>query len=66
MPVLLVYGSKEKSMHHYRLPFQQHASDVQVIYIKGASHEVPPRHFPEFNGVVHQFLQLQKNRGYRS
>lgn len=60
MPVLLVYGSQEKSMHHYRIPFRQYASNVTVVYIKGASHEVPPRHFPEFNGVVHQFLQMQQ------
>ncbi|MBT2571408.1 alpha/beta hydrolase [Planococcus sp. ISL-110] len=62
MPVLLVYGSQEKTMHHYRLSFQQHASNVKVVYIDGASHEVPPRHFPEFNRVVHQFIQSQKYR----
>lgn len=60
MPVLLVYGSQEKTMHHYRLPFLQYASNVRVVYIKGASHEVPPRHFPEFNRVVHHFLQAHK------
>lgn len=60
MPVLLVYGSQEKAMHHYRLPFEQYASNVKVIYIEGANHEVPPRHFPEFNRVVHQFLQPHK------
>ena len=60
MPVLLVYGSQEKTMHHYRLPFLQHAADVRVVYIEGASHEVPPRHFPEFNQVVHHFLQTYK------
>ena len=57
MPVLLVYGSQEKTMHHYRLPFLQHAADVRVVYIEGANHQVPPRHFPEFNQVVHHFLQ---------
>lgn len=59
MPVLLVYGSQEKMMHHYRLPFQKYAANVKVVYIKGASHQVPPRHFPEFNKVVHRFLQSQ-------
>lgn len=66
IPVLLVYGSQEKSMHHYRLPFQQYVSNVKVVYIEGASHEVPPRHFPKFNLVVHQFLQLQNSRNNRS
>lgn len=62
MPVLLVYGSQEKKMHHYRIPFQQYARNVKVVYIKGASHEVPPRHFPEFNRVIHQFLHLQQTK----
>lgn len=60
MPVLLVYGSQEKKMHHYRIPFQHYASNVKVVYIKGASHQVPPKHFPEFNDVIHQFLDLQQ------
>lgn len=57
MPVLLVYGSNEKTMHHYRKPFQEAALHVKVNYIKGAFHEVPPRHFREFNEAIHRFLQ---------
>ncbi|OES46198.1 alpha/beta fold hydrolase [Domibacillus iocasae] len=57
MPILLVYGSNEKTMHHYREPFQRAAAHVKVNYIKGASHEVPPRHFKEFNQAIHRFLQ---------
>ncbi|OMP67342.1 alpha/beta fold hydrolase [Domibacillus epiphyticus] len=56
MPVLLVYGSNEKTMHHYRKPFQAAAAQVKVNYIKGAFHEVPPRHFSEFNEAIHRFL----------
>lgn len=57
MPVLLIYGSNEKTMHHYRKPFQEAAAHVKVNYIKGAFHEVPPRHFSEFNEAVLRFLQ---------
>ncbi len=62
MPVLLVYGSLEKTMHHYRLPFQKYASNLKVVYIEGANHEVPPRQFPEFNQLIHQFLQSQRKK----
>jgi pimeloyl-ACP methyl ester carboxylesterase len=57
MPVLLVYGLNEKTMHHYRKPFQQSIINVKVNYIKRASHEVPPRHYSEFNYAIHRFLQ---------
>ncbi|WP_018391941.1 alpha/beta hydrolase [Bacillus sp. 37MA] len=57
IPVLLVYGSNEKTMHHYRKPFQEASAYVKVNYIKGAFHEVPPRHFREFNEAIHRFLQ---------
>ncbi|MDN7243129.1 alpha/beta hydrolase [Planococcus sp. N028] len=57
MPILLVYGSLEVAMHHYRKDFQKAAPQTTVEFIKWASHRVPPRHFPQFNGVIHKFLQ---------
>ncbi|TWT24846.1 alpha/beta fold hydrolase [Planomicrobium sp. CPCC 101110] len=59
MPVLLVYGSFELTMHHYRKDFEKVVPQTQVEYIKWASHRVPPRHFPQFNGAVYKFLQKQ-------
>lgn len=57
MPILLVYGSLEMAMHHYRKDFQKAAPQTKIKYIKWASHRVPPRHFPQFNEVIHKFLQ---------
>lgn len=57
MPVLLVYGSLEKPMHHYRIPFQQAAPQTEVVYIKNGTHQLPPRSYSVFNAVVDRFLQ---------
>ncbi|HSP21072.1 MAG TPA: alpha/beta hydrolase [Planococcus sp. (in: firmicutes)] len=57
MPVLMIYGSQEKPMHHHQNAFLRSAQHVEVVYIKGVSHETPPKKFPEFNETVHRFLQ---------
>ncbi|RNF38998.1 alpha/beta fold hydrolase [Planococcus salinus] len=57
MPILLVYGTLEKPMHHYRIPFQKAAPQTKVVYIKRGSHQLPPRSFTEFNKAVDHFLQ---------
>lgn len=57
MPILLVYGSLETPMHHYRIPFQMAAPQTQVVFIEKGTHQVPPQSFEKFNAVVHQFLQ---------
>lgn len=62
MPILLVYGSLEKPMHHYRIPFQQAAPQTEVVYIQNGTHQIPPRSFSEFNAVVDRFLQPIKER----
>jgi pimeloyl-ACP methyl ester carboxylesterase len=61
MPILLVYGSLEKPMHHYMEPFLKEAPQTQVAIIDKGTHQLPPRSFHEFNAVVDRFLQgLQK------
>lgn len=57
MPILLVYGSLEKPMHRYRIPFQQSAPQTEVVYIQHGTHQLPPRSFSAFNAVVDRFLQ---------
>lgn len=57
MPILLVYGTLEKPMHHYRIPFQKAAPQTQVIFIEGGDHQVPPRSFRKFNRAIDHFLQ---------
>lgn len=57
MPILLVYGSLEKPMHHYRIPFLRAAPQTKVVFIEGGDHQVPPRSFRHFNAAVDRFLQ---------
>lgn len=57
MPILLVYGTLEKPMHHYRIPFQRAAPQTQVVFIEGGDHQVPPRSFRKFNAAIDDFLQ---------
>lgn len=57
MPILLVYGSLEKPMHHYRFPFMRAAPQTRVVFIEGGDHQVPPRSFGQFNTAVDRFLQ---------
>lgn len=57
MPILLVYGSLETPMHHYRIPFQMAAPQTQVVFIEKGTHQVPPQSFEKFNAAVHKFLQ---------
>jgi pimeloyl-ACP methyl ester carboxylesterase len=64
MPILLVYGDLEKTMHRHRKPYLKAAPHVEVVYVKGISHEVPPKKFPEFNEIVHNFLQKNKQAGF--
>lgn len=56
MPILLVYGSLETPMHHYRIPFERAAPQTQVVFIEKGTHQVPPQSFEKFNEAVHQFL----------
>lgn len=57
IPVLLIYGTLEKPMHRYRIPFQKKAPQTQVVYIKGGTHQLPSRSYPEFNAIVDTFLK---------
>lgn len=62
LPILLVYGSLEKPMHHYRIPFQKKTPQTQVVYIKSGTHQLPPRSYPEFNAILDRFLQPLNER----
>lgn len=56
MPILLVYGTLEKPMHHYRFPFQKNAPQTEVVFIKNGTHQLPSRSHFEFNNAVDRFL----------
>lgn len=56
MPVLLVYGSLEKMNHRYYKLFAKEIPHLQLVVVKGATHQLPPQFFHTFNGIIHQFL----------
>lgn len=62
MPILLLYGTLEKPMHHYRLPFLKAAPQTQVVFVEGGTHQLPPRSFKEFNAAVDHFLRPIEER----
>lgn len=62
MPILLIYGSLEKPMHHYMVPFLQAAPQTQVVFIDKGTHQLPPRSFQEFNAIVGRFLETLKKK----
>lgn len=57
MPILLIFGTLEKPMHHYQIPFLKAAPQTEVIYIDKGTHQVPIGSFQAFNGAVHQYLK---------
>jgi pimeloyl-ACP methyl ester carboxylesterase len=57
LPILLIYGSLEKPMHRYRIPFQKKAPQTQVVYIKKGTHQLPSRSSQDFNAIVDTFLK---------
>lgn len=66
MPVLLIYGSLEKPMHRYRIPFQQAAPQTKVTFIQNGTHQLPSKSFPAFNAAVDSFLQAIKGSALHS
>lgn len=61
MPILLVYGTLEKPMHHYRIPFEKAAPQTKVVFVKNGTHQIPPQFFAEFNAAVDEFLKPLKD-----
>lgn len=57
MPILLIFGTLEKPMHHYQIPFLKAAPQTEVVYIDKGTHQVPIGSFEEFNAVLHQYLK---------
>lgn len=56
-PVLLVYGRKDDYIHkHYKL-FEKKLLNTEIIFIDKARHQIPTKHFLEFNKIVDRFLQ---------
>lgn len=55
-PLLLVYGGKIHYLHkHYKL-FESYVLNTHTIFIGAARHQIPTKHYLEFNKIVDQFM----------
>lgn len=57
VPLLLVYGTRDKPFHHYMNLFRQAIPDTEVAFILDARHEIPTRNHNEFNIIIKQFME---------
>ncbi len=56
-PLLLVYGGKVDYIHkHYKL-FESNMINTDTIFIDQSNHQIPTRHYHEFNKIIDKFLQ---------
>lgn len=55
-PVLLVYGEKDKSFHHYGKLLQQRLPKSELIFIKNTKHQIPTKAASELNERINQFV----------
>lgn len=60
-PLLLTYGGKIHYLHkHYKL-FESNVRDPEIIFIGNARHQIPTKHFLEFNKIIGQFMEKTKS-----
>lgn len=64
VPVLILYGSLEFYTHHYGKQFQEKVSDLEIVHISKATHQIPTKHFREVNHIIVDFLKRKNiNQG---
>lgn len=56
VPILLIYGEREYYTHHYQDIFLKNVKDVEVVYVSKSMHQVPTKHFREFNHAIKDFI----------
>lgn len=59
-PILLMYGNRAFWINAHE-KYYRGCPDAQTIYIKGAFHQLPTKHFPQFNANIHNFIQERMN-----
>lgn len=56
-PVLLIYGQQDHYLHKYCKIFEKKLKYTETVLINQSKHQVPTKHFREFNKIIDQFLQ---------
>lgn len=58
VPLLLVYGSRDHYVHHYQTIFKDRVNtNVDVVYITNAKHQIPTKHYVELNKIIENFIK---------
>lgn len=56
-PILLLYGSRDDYVHHYRLPFQKYAKGpVRMVLVDDVGHQLPTKRASAVKQVVKKFV----------
>lgn len=60
VPLLLIYGGKDHYVHHYQKIFQEKVkTNVDIVYISGAKHQIPTKHSLELNKIISNFIKAK-------
>ncbi len=55
-PTLLMYGNRAFWINAHK-KFYRDFADCKLVYVKGAFHQLPTKHFDRFNANIHNFIQ---------
>ncbi|WP_413376612.1 alpha/beta fold hydrolase [Alkalihalobacillus sp. 1P02AB] len=61
LPVLLVYGTKDKSFHRYARLLHKKIPHNQLVFLENEKHQLPTKAALKLNDVIHQFVSHQSN-----
>lgn len=60
-PVLLLYGEKDTSFHHYAHLLNEKLPINELVFIKNVKHQLPTKASMEVNRLIEQFVNMHKN-----
>ena len=55
LPVLLIYGARDRYIHFYITIFRRYVPHAGVVLIDQACHQIPTKHSEELNGILHMY-----------
>lgn len=60
LPILLVFGTKDKSFHQYANLLQERLPNSDLKFIKKEKHQLPTKAATELNQMITQFIEVHK------
>ncbi len=56
-PLQLIYGARDVYIHSYMDLFMKKVPQVDPIFIHKAPHQIPTKHYREFNHIIRKFVE---------